>query len=150
MKRIHKELKMFDTERPEHALKIGVKDKDLHTVFFLISGPQDTQYEGGEYIVEMKLPNDYPLNPPKLRMKTPSGRFVIDQDICASFTSYHPESWSPIHTFSTILRSFISFMTDNDDTPFIGRVDASDTERRRLAKESKSWNKLKGYNRLFC
>ena len=33
----------------------------------VISGPTDTPYEGGIFTARLTFPNDYPLNPPKMR-----------------------------------------------------------------------------------
>jgi ubiquitin-conjugating enzyme E2 J2 len=142
--RVQKEIKMFHSSPPEHVPRMRVKDSDVSTVHFLVLGPKDTPFEGGEYVVELRLPPNYPMMPPRLRVRTPSGRFQVDTDVCATFTSHHPESWSPIYNFSTILRAFVSFMTDDDTVPFLGRADASVAERRRLAADSRAWNAAKG------
>lgn len=150
MKRIHKEIKMFSQEKPEHVSHMHVNERDTTTVHFLMHGPPGTPYEGGEYVVQLKLPPTYPLLPPKIRMRTPSGRFKVETDICATFTSFHPESWSPIYNFTAILNSFVSFMTDRDDaSAFIGQEHASEAERRALAAASKQYNASKGYTKMF-
>ena len=42
---------------------------------YCIKGPKDTVYEGGYYYGKLDFPDDFPFNPPKIYMKTPSGRF---------------------------------------------------------------------------
>lgn len=32
-----------------------------------IAGPPDTPYEGGKFILEIKVPETYPFNPPKVK-----------------------------------------------------------------------------------
>lgn len=148
-KRIHKEIKIFNSEKPEYVTHMHIEERNTNNVNFLVHGPKETPFEGGQYVVSLLLPKDYPMKPPRVQVKTPNGRFEINTDICASFTSYHPETWSPIHNFCTILRSFVSFMTDTDSQPFIGRLDASDGDKRRMAAESLSYNSSKGYDKYF-
>ena len=33
-----------------------------------IAGPPDTAYEGGKFDLEIKIPETYPFNPPKVRV----------------------------------------------------------------------------------
>lgn len=41
-----------------------------------IAGPPDTPYEGGNYVLDIKIPETYPFNPPKVNI-TPSCYFFI-------------------------------------------------------------------------
>lgn len=148
--RIHKELKLFAKDRPEFVSGIHVHNTNMHHVHFLVHGPPGTPFENGEYVVSLILPKDYPMKPPRLQVKTPNGRFLINVDICASFTSYHPETWSPIHNFGTILRSFISFLTDTDNQPFHGRLDSTDEEKMKFAVDSKQFNLNNKYAGWFA
>lgn len=35
-----------------------------------ITGPPDTAYEGGTFVLEIKVPETYPFNPPKVSSTT--------------------------------------------------------------------------------
>ena len=43
---------------------------DLSHLQGKFKGPPQTPYEGGEYIVDIKIPNEYPFRPPQMRFET--------------------------------------------------------------------------------
>ena len=43
---------------------------DLTELAGTIKGPPDTPYEGGTYRLEIKIPDTYPFNPPRVRFIT--------------------------------------------------------------------------------
>ena len=43
---------------------------DLTELAGTIAGPPDTPYEGGTYKLEIKIPETYPFNPPRVRFIT--------------------------------------------------------------------------------
>ena len=50
------------------------------------------------------------LKPPTIRMTTPSGRFQPDTRLCLTMSDFHPSSWNPSWSVSTILNGLLSFM----------------------------------------
>lgn len=88
--------------------------------------------------VQIQLPQDYPYSPPDFIMLTPNGRFAVGAKICTSFSSFHPETWSPAYTLTTLLLSFISFFAD-ENSPGLGMVLMSSAQRKHLAALSVVW-----------
>jgi Ubiquitin-conjugating enzyme len=91
------------------------------------------------YILRLNLPQDYPFSAPDFMMSTPNGRFATNTKICTTFSSFHPETWTPSYTLTTLLVSFISFYVQSDVAA--GAINTSDGDKRRLAKDSMAWNK---------
>lgn len=147
IKRIQREIKQFQDDPPDYITKIYVNENNLTHVYFLLNGPKDSPYENGEYIIHMKLPNTYPHDPPSIEIKTPNGRFIINKNICTTFTNYHPESWSSVYTFSTIMKSFLSFMID-DDSNHVGGMNSSIEDKKKYALNSKEYN-LKNLSKII-
>lgn len=71
-------------------------------------------------------------------MITPNGRFATQKRICMSMSDFHPETWNPMWSVSSILTGLLSFMMDN--TPTTGSVSTSDVEKQRLAQNSLAFN----------
>ncbi|KAK8844079.1 hypothetical protein IAR55_006873 [Kwoniella newhampshirensis] len=114
------------------------EEKNILDWHFIIRGPPDTPYEGGEYHGLIWFPSDYPFKPPDVKMFTPSGRFEIGHKICMSMTSYHPSSWNAAWSVATILTGLLSFMLSDEITA--GAVKTTDEQKRALAKQSHAFN----------
>lgn len=105
---------------------------------YVITGPEDTPYFGGQYWGTLVFPTNYPFAPPAIRMHTPSGRFQPSTRLCLSISDFHPKSFNPAWEVSTILIGLLSFMTGDEMTT--GSVSTNPSERRHLAARSRWWN----------
>lgn len=112
---------------------------------YIIFGAPNTPYEGGVYHGKLVFPNDFPFKPPSIYMITPSGRFQVNTRLCLSISDFHPDTWNPAWTVSTIITGLLSFM--NDSAPTLGSITSSDAEKKILARRSKAFN-LK--DKVFC
>jgi ubiquitin-conjugating enzyme E2 J2 len=148
-KRVEKDTREFINDTPEFAKKIHVSETDMKNIYVLIEGPTGTPYEGGEYIIQLILTNNYPMEPPSFKMLTPSGRFVVDSLICTSFSGFHKETWTPCYNFNTIIKSLISFMIDDADSSHVGKMASTDEQKVMYAKASRDYNTAMGYNSKF-
>jgi len=135
--RLRKELVAFKKNAPP-GIRAQPQEDNILRWHYVVEGPKDSDYEGGFYHGEIKFPPRYPFKPPSIWMTTPSGRFEPGARICMSFTDYHPESWNPAWSSSTILAGLLSFMVENERTA--GSIIRSGKERRRLARQSLRWN----------
>lgn len=111
---------------------------------FVVEGPNDSPYNGGFYHGKLLFPKEFPFKPPAIIMQTPNGRFETNRRLCLSISDFHPESWNPSWSVSTILTGLLSFMLENSRT--IGSIDSTLNQKRRYARESLEYN-LK--NRIF-
>jgi len=76
----------------------------------VLEGSEGTPFAGGFYYGKIKFPPEYPYKPPGITMTTPNGRFVTQKKICLSMSDFHPESWNPMWSVSSILTGLLSFM----------------------------------------
>uniref|UniRef100_M1AIQ7 Ubiquitin conjugating enzyme 2 n=1 Tax=Solanum tuberosum TaxID=4113 RepID=M1AIQ7_SOLTU len=72
--------------------------------------PNDILEWRGFYYGKIKFPPEYPFKPPGISMTTPNGRFMTQKKICLSMSDFHPESWNPMWSVSSILTGLLSFM----------------------------------------
>lgn len=114
---------------------------------YILTGPPETPYDGGQYWGTLMFPPNYPFAPPAIRMHTPSGRFQPSTRLCLSISDFHPKSFNPAWEVSTILNGLLSFMTSEEMTT--GSVRASESERKVFAGRSRWWNSTGGGTRRF-
>ncbi|KAK9767374.1 Ubiquitin-conjugating enzyme E2 6 [Basidiobolus ranarum] len=105
---------------------------------YVLTGPPDTPYQGGQYHGKVIFPSEYPFKPPSIRMITPSGRFKPNARICLSMSEFHPNTWNPAWSVSTILNGLLSFMVGDEETT--GSVRTTDAVKRAFASKSHAYN----------
>ena len=109
---------------------------------YILTGPPQTPYEGGQYWGTLVFPPDYPFAPPAIRMHTPSGRFRCSERLCLSISDFHPKSFNPAWEVSTILLGVQSFMTSEEMTT--GSIAGTEAQRREFARQTRWWNSTGG------
>lgn len=112
---------------------------------YVVKGPEQTPYDGGYYHGKIIFPREFPFKPPTIYMITPNGRFKTNTRLCLSITDFHPDTWNPAWSVSTILTGLLSFMLEK--TPTMGSIESSDYQKRFYAADSLEIN-IK--NKMFC
>jgi ubiquitin-conjugating enzyme E2 J2 len=112
---------------------------------YVIEGSKETPYEGGFYWGKLIFPKEYPLKPPSVMMLTPNGRFKTGRRLCLSMSDFHPESWNPMWSVSTIITGLISFMVES--APTLGSIESTTAQKRQYAKSSLEFNVK---DTIFC
>ncbi|KAG0602176.1 hypothetical protein M758_11G165100 [Ceratodon purpureus] len=137
VQRLQKEFRALCKEPVPHVLA-RPSPTDILEWHYVLEGSENTPFEGGVYHGKVKFPPEYPYKPPGISMITPNGRFATQKRICMSMSDFHPETWNPMWSVSSILTGLLSFMMDN--TPTTGSVSTSNEEKQRLAQNSLAFN----------
>ncbi|CAB3404535.1 unnamed protein product [Caenorhabditis bovis] len=132
-------------KEPLPFMKAAPLESNILEWRYIIFGAPNTPYEGGIYHGKLIFPTDFPFKPPSIIMITPNGRFQTNTRLCLSISDYHPDTWNPAWTVSTIITGLMSFMNDNQ--PTLGSLSTSDEERRLLARRSHAFNVK---DKIFC
>ncbi|ODV79242.1 ubiquitin-conjugating enzyme E2 6 [Suhomyces tanzawaensis NRRL Y-17324] len=132
-----KEYKLLSANPPPFVIA-KPNDENILEWHYVITGPPESPYEDGQYHGILRFPKEYPFKPPSISMVTPNGRFACNQRLCLSISDFHPDTWNPAWSVSTILTGLLSFMTGDEKTA--GSITSSDSVKRKLARESKEWN----------
>ncbi|SBT36017.1 ubiquitin-conjugating enzyme E2 N, putative (UBC13) [Plasmodium ovale wallikeri] len=145
-RRITKETQNLANEPPPGIVAVPVPENYRH-FDILINGPDGTPYEGGTYRLELFLPEQYPMEPPKVRFLTKIYHPNIDKlgRICLDILK---DKWSPALQIRTVLLSIQALLSSPEpDDPLDAKVaehfkqDKNDAEN--VARE---WNKMYANN----
>ncbi|AYV82369.1 MAG: ubiquitin-conjugating enzyme E2 [Homavirus sp.] len=146
LKRLNGELRILKRNPPQH-IDAFLDDKTMMLWYFLIKGPEFSDFAGGYYIGKIILNQGYPYTPPDFMMLTPNGRFQVGKKICLSNTGFHSDQWSPSWTICANLIGILSIMLDDNDDG-IAHDHKSKAEREALAKNSIKYN-VDNYRDIF-
>lgn len=115
---------------------------------YVIEGHANSPFEGGFYWGKLIFPKEYPLKPPSVIMLTPNGRFKTERRLCLSMSDFHPESWNPMWSVTTIITGLISFMVEK--APTLGSIETNNYQKKKFARLSLDYNvKNKTFTKLF-
>jgi ubiquitin-conjugating enzyme E2 J2 len=147
-KRLTRELKAL-MKNPLTSPKITAQPNESNILewHYVLEGDADpaSPYHGGIYHGKLVFPKEYPYKPPGVIMLTPNGRFKPNRRLCLSMSDFHPESWNPMWSISTILTGLYSFMVEK--TPTTGSIETNDAAKRKFAKDSLEYNVK---DKVFC
>lgn len=136
-KRLTREYQNIQKDPPPYIIA-HPSESNILEWHYILTGAPNTPYEGGQYWGSLVFPPDYPFAPPAIRMHTPSGRFRPSERLCLSISDFHPKSFNPAWSVSTILNGLLSFMNSEEMTA--GSISHTPTERRYFAARSRWWN----------
>ncbi|XP_072040431.1 ubiquitin-conjugating enzyme E2 K-like [Amphiura filiformis] len=111
--RIKRELTEVTTseEYAKSQIKIDIVDSDLTELRGEIVGPPDTPYEGGRYLLEIKIPETYPFNPPRVRFLTKIWHPNISSVTGAICLDILKDQWAAAMTLRTVLLSLQALLS---------------------------------------
>lgn len=84
---------------------------DIYTWKGYIKGPIQTPYEGGHFILNISIPEDYPYNPPMIKFETKIWHPNISSETGAICLDILKNEWSPALTIRTALLSIQALMS---------------------------------------
>ena len=115
-RRIQKETQRLMSE-PVPGITATPYEDNLRYFQVIVCGPGESPYEGGIFNLELFLPGDYPMAPPKVRFLTKIYHPNVDKlgRICLDILK---DKWSPALQIRTVLLSIQALLSaPNPDDP---------------------------------
>ena len=138
-RRIVKETQRLQQE-PVAGISCAPYEDNLRYFRVVLQGPQDTPYQGGLFSLEMFLPGEYPMVPPKVRFLTKIYHPNIDKlgRICLDILK---SKWSPALQMRTVLLSVQALLSaPNPDDPLdTGVADHWKSDEKGAMQNARAW-----------
>lgn len=136
-----------ETQRLEQDPVAGMKAKpyadNARHFKVVIDGPMESAFAGGFFELELFLPVDYPMAPPKVRFLTKIYHPNIDKlgRICLDILK---DKWSPALQIRTVLLSIQALLSaPNPDDPLDnGVADAWKENEEKALQTAKEWTSI--------
>lgn len=109
-------------QEPAPGISASPSDDNLRYFNVMVLGPSQSPYEGGVFKLELFLPEDYPMAPPKVRFLTKIYHPNVDKlgRICLDILK---DKWSPALQIRTVLLSIQALLSaPNPDDPLADNV----------------------------
>ena len=152
LRRLMAEYKQISLNPPDGIAAGPVDEENFFEWEAAITGPQGTYFEDGVFTAQLTFPQDYPLNPPKMKFKSELFHPNIYPDGTVCISILHPpgndphgyessnERWTPVQSIEKILLSVMSMLTEpNTESP--ANVDAAKMwreDRQAFKKKARS------------
>ncbi|GJJ11375.1 hypothetical protein Clacol_005607 [Clathrus columnatus] len=143
-KRLSKEYATMQKEPPPFVWAVP-DEKNILTCFsgnYIIRGPPDSPYAGGEYHGVLLFPAEYPFKPPGIKsFASHLVLLALDVDSLWPFPTGQKNlllNWNPAWSVATILTGLLSFMLSDEMTT--GGLLSNPHDKRILASRSHAWN----------
>ncbi|KAF4632050.1 hypothetical protein G7Y89_g6079 [Cudoniella acicularis] len=140
LRRIAKELADIQSDTASKIFCQPSNGSDLSHLLATFPGPPDTPYEGGTYIVDVKIPQEYPFRPPVMFFQTKLWHPNVSSQTGAICLDTLGTAWSPVLTIKSALLSLQSLLStpepkDPQDAEVASMLMNNPEQFQRIARE---------------
>ncbi|KAG6040492.1 hypothetical protein E4U41_000361 [Claviceps citrina] len=105
-RRVAKELQDIQTDRDKSGVyAVPVDGVNLKHLKGTITGPPDTPYVGGTFMIDIQIPDNYPFKSPCMKFDTKIWHPNVSSQTGAICLDILGSAWSPVQTIKTALLS---------------------------------------------
>tara|TARA_B110000008_G_C16958634_1_gene559218 strand:- start:1753 stop:2211 length:459 start_codon:yes stop_codon:yes gene_type:complete len=141
--RIQRELMTLARSPIPHCVAGPISDDDIMHWQAMIIGPDDSPYEGGEFVIDIEFPSNYPFVPPKCKFITRVWHCNINKNgnICLDILK---KQWSPVLTIDKVLISILSLLCDPEPSDPLSTEVANMllTDKAAHDKKAREWTNM--------
>ncbi|RAO64484.1 uncharacterized protein BHQ10_000496 [Talaromyces amestolkiae] len=145
MKRISKELAEL-METPPAGISVQLADEsDVYKWKVSMKGPEGTPYQGGTFLVNLTLPNEYPFKPPTVSFATKIYHPNVSNDDKGSMClgMLKSDEWKPSSRIAAVLEFARQLLVEPmPDDAVEGRIaEQYSNDRKRFEEVARDWTR---------
>ena len=107
-----------EIQKGDNKFQISINEESMTFWTAVIFGPQESIYQGGNFLVDLIFSFEYPFTPPRVTFRTPIFHPNISTNGAVCLDILKPGIWSPLITIESLLVSIQSLLDDaNPDDP---------------------------------
>ena len=119
--RVLSEIKDIYSDPPDYISAGPIDDNDIMHWEATINGPEDSDYKNGIFLLDIKIPKEYPYKPPICKFKTKILHPNISEDTGSICVNILKKDWNPSLTISNVLVSIVALLYNpNFNDPYNG------------------------------
>ena len=107
--RLNKELADLSSNPPENCV-VSIVDGDITRWQVIIAGPRGTPYEGGNFVLSIQLPQNYPFKPPEAKFDTKIYHPNVLKDTGEICKDMYQTGWGPVKNLRWVIELILSFL----------------------------------------
>jgi peroxin-4 len=117
--RLNKELREYKKQKDTNDIQLDLRDTtNIYLWRAKLKGPPDTPYNDGHFLINIDVPEDYPISPPKCKFMTKVFHPNIHFDSGEICFELLKDKWSPAWTLESVCRAILDLLSNpNADSP---------------------------------
>jgi peroxin-4 len=117
--RLNKELREYMKIKENAEIQLFLKDNlNIYKWQAKLKGPPDTPYSEGVFYIDIVVPEDYPISPPKCKFITKVFHPNIHFDTGEICFELLKDKWMPAWTLESVCRAILDLLSNpNADSP---------------------------------
>mmetsp|Transcript_14524 Transcript_14524/g.41367 ORF Transcript_14524/g.41367 Transcript_14524/m.41367 type:complete len:197 (-) Transcript_14524:106-696(-) len=142
--RVQKEIKDILKDTASGVTVELREENSIQEMIGSLSGPKDTPYEGGLFYVDIKLDDQYPFAPPKMKFITKVWHPNISSASGAICLDVLKDQWSPALTIKTAMLSLQALLSTPEPNDPQDAVVAKQylTDKASFDQTAKQWTEM--------
>lgn len=142
-KRLQKELMQLQKQPALDGSSVEIVGDSIMNWKCIITGPKDSPYEKGTFVLNFTFPKEYPFHPPAVKSETKVYHCNFDEQGNMCLDLLRKDGWSPMNSVRDVLVAISQLLVvPNPDHPLDEKIgEQFQRDKTAYLKQAKEWTK---------